>query len=199
MIYYISDMHFGHSNVIRFDDRPFADVDQMNEALIRNWNERVTPDDTVYVIGDGFFKGEEMSVNIIQQLNGHKRLIRGNHDRVKGRLRFYWESIEKSDEIKDGNYRVILDHYPKMFYNGQHYGAIMLYGHVHNSREWKLVEKWQKEEWDEGIPCRVINVGCMMDYMNYSPRTLEELLKANPAPEIIETREENRGELHGNE
>ncbi|MBQ3265358.1 MAG: hypothetical protein IJH07_06225 [Ruminococcus sp.] len=75
----------------------------------------------------------------------------------------------------------------------------MLYGHVHNSREWKLVEKWQKEEWDEGIPCRVINVGCMMDYMNYAPRTLEELLEANPAPEIIETREENRGELHGNE
>ena len=105
-------MHFGHSNVIRFDGRPFTDVDQMNEALIRNWNERVTPDDTVYVIGDGFFKGEEMSVNIIRQLNGHKRLIRGNHDRVKGRLRFYWESIKDYDEIKDGDHRVILSHYP---------------------------------------------------------------------------------------
>ena len=47
MIYYIADMHFGHTNVIRFDDRPFADTEQMDEVLIQNWNERVTADDTV--------------------------------------------------------------------------------------------------------------------------------------------------------
>ena len=50
MIYYIADMHFGHENVIRFDDRPFADTEQMDEVLIQNWNERVTADDTVYVL-----------------------------------------------------------------------------------------------------------------------------------------------------
>ena len=47
MIYYIADMHFGHTNVICFDDRPFADTEQMDEVLIQNWNERVTADDTV--------------------------------------------------------------------------------------------------------------------------------------------------------
>ena len=59
MIYYIADMHFGHENVIRFDDRPFADTEQMDEVLIQNWNERVAADDTVYVLGDAFWKNEE--------------------------------------------------------------------------------------------------------------------------------------------
>ena len=64
------------------------------------------------------------------------------------------------------------------FYNRQHYGAVMLYGHVHNTREWELVEKWKQELLSIGIPARIINVGCMMDYMDYAPRTLDELLAA---------------------
>lgn len=99
MIYYIADMHFGHKNVLRFDKRPFADTDLMDEVLIHNWNEHVTDDDTVYVLGDAFWKNEENSVKIIQRLNGHKHLIRGNHDRVHSRLRFHWESIEQYAEI----------------------------------------------------------------------------------------------------
>lgn len=198
MIYYISDMHFGHRNIIRFDERPFADIEQMNEIIIKNWNERVNNEDTVYVLGDAFFKGEEASIEIMKRLNGHKRLVRGNHDRVHGRLRFEWEAINDYEEIKDGEYNVVLSHYPMMFYNRQHYGAVMLYGHVHNSREWKLIEKWQKELWDIGIPSRIINVGCMMEGMNYTPRTLDELLKANPAPEFTPTYEVNRGNDDGN-
>lgn len=165
MIYYIADMHFGHKNVLRFDNRPFADTELMDEVLIHNWNERVTDEDTVYVLGDAFWKNEESSVKIIQRLNGHKHLIRGNHDRVHGRLRFHWESIEQYAEINDGNTLVIMSHYPIMFYKNQHYGSVMLYGHVHNTREWQLVEKWKHEQWDMGIPSRLINVGCMMDYM----------------------------------
>lgn len=133
MIYYIADMHFGHKNVLRFDNRPFADTELMDEVLIHNWNERVTDEDTVYVLGDAFWKNEESSVKIIQRLNGHKHLIRGNHDRVHGRLRFHWESIEQYAEINDGNTLVIMSHYPIMFYKNQHYGSVMLYGHVHNT------------------------------------------------------------------
>lgn len=184
MIYYIADMHFSHRNVLHFDNRPFVDADQMDEVLIHNWNERVTDEDTVYVLGDAFWKNEENSIRIIQRLNGHKHLIRGNHDRVHGRLRFYWESIEQYAEINDGNTLVIMSHYPIMFYKNQHCGAVMLYGHVHNTREWRLVEKWKLEQWDKGIPSRLINVGCMMDYMGYTPRTLKELLNANPIPVI---------------
>ena len=190
MIYYIADMHFGHENVIRFDDRPFADTEQMDEVLIQNWNERVAADDTVYVLGDAFWKNEENSIRIMQRLQGHKHLIQGDHDRVKGKLRPYWESIKQYAEVNDEHRLVILSHYPILFYKNQHYGAVMLYGHVHNTREWVLVEKWKKEQWAMGIPSRLINVGCMMDYIRYTPRTLTELLDANPMPEIARDRKD---------
>lgn len=190
MIYYISDNHFGHKNVIRFDKRPFADTTLMDEVLINNWNERVTDEDMVCIIGDCFWKNEESSVNIIKRLNGKKILIQGNHDRVHGKLRFYYDEILKYEEIVDNGRRVVMSHYPMLFYNAQHYGAIMLYGHVHNTREWKYVEKWKKELWDDGIPCKIINVGVMMTYMNYTPRTLDELLAAYDFPEFEKKRKE---------
>ena len=56
--------------------------------------------------------------------------------------------------------------------------------------EWELVEKWKKEQWAMGIPSRLINVGCMMEYMRYTPRTLTELLDANPMPEIFRVRKD---------
>ena len=85
---------------------------------------------------------------------------------------------------------MILSHYPILFYKGQHKGAVMLYGHVHNTREWRLVEKWNHELWDMGIPGRLINVGCMMEYMRYTPRTLPEILEANPVPELDQSRKD---------
>ena len=190
MIYYIADMHFGHTNVLRFDNRPFSDTAQMDDTLIQNWNERVADDDTIYILGDAFWKNEENSIQIMERLRGHKHLIQGNHDRVKGKLRPYWESIEQYAEVNDENRLVILSHYPILFYKNQHYGAVMLYGHVHNTREWKLVEKWKNEQWAMGIPSRLINVGCMMDYMRYTPRTLTGLLDANPMPEIARDRKD---------
>ena len=164
--------------------------EEQNNTLIQNWNGRVTSDDTVYVLGDAFWKNEENSIRIMERLRGHKHLIQGNHDRVKGKLRPYWESIEQYAEVNDENRLVILSHYPILFYKNQHYGAVMLYGHVHNTREWKLVEKWKNEQWAMGIPSRLINVGCMMDYMRYTPRTLTELLDANPMPEIARDRKD---------
>ena len=168
MVYYIADTHFGHKNVIRFDNRPFADTTLMDEVLVHNWNERVTEDDTVYILGDAFWKNEENSVKLI-----------------------HFESIEHYAEINDNEKLVVMSHYPIPFYKCQHYGAVMLYGHVHNTREWELIEKWKKEMWDMEIPCQMINVGCMMPYMRYTPRTLEEILKANPAPEFRKKRVED--------
>ena len=192
MIYYIADNHFGHKNVIRFDNRPFDDTVLMDEVLVHNWNERVTEDDTVYILGDCFWKNEENSVKLIQSLKGHKHLIRGNHDRVHGRLRFYYESIEHYAEINDNNRLVILCHNPIPFYKNQHYGAVMLYGHVHNTREQDFIEKWKRELWESEIPCNMINVGCMMEYMKYTPRTLDEILAANPAPEFRKNTQQKR-------
>lgn len=177
MIFYIADMHFGHENVIHFDNRPFADTTEMEKCMISNWNLRVTKNDTVYILGDAFWKNEEQSIKIITQLKGHKILIKGNHDRVSGQLKQYYDEISDYAEIRDSNHFVILSHYPIIFYKNQHRGSIMLYGHLHNTKEWDMVEKWKQEQLSDGISCNLINVGCMMSYMNYMPRTLDEILK----------------------
>ena len=95
-----------------------------------------------------------------------------------------------ADRFGSVEYEIVAPCYPILFYKNQHYGAVMLYGHVHNTREWKLVEKWKNEQWAMGIPSRLINVGCMMDYMRYTPRTLTELLDANLMPEIARDRKD---------
>lgn len=179
MIYYISDMHFGHENILKFDHRPFMTADEMAGVIISRWNQRVTAEDTVYVLGDAFWKNEAQSMEIFRRLNGHKHLVSGNHDRIKGNLGRLWESISVYNVVQDGAKTVVLCHYPIPFYQNQHYGAVMLYGHVHNSREYGFLEKWKKELQQEKIPTLMINVGCMLPYMDYAPRTLDELLAAN--------------------
>src|SRR5581483_5246031 len=77
---FTSDTHFGHKNVIRYDERPFRDMDHMREMLIKNWNDTVTPSDTVYHLGDVAFLGTTATREIVNRLNGRKILIRGNHD-----------------------------------------------------------------------------------------------------------------------
>ncbi|MBQ8637028.1 MAG: metallophosphoesterase [Clostridia bacterium] len=79
MIYFTSDTHFGHYNIIRLCNRPFADADEMNEYMLYRWNEKVNENDTIYIIGDLFFKCKNPQ-NILSQLKGKKHLIIGNHD-----------------------------------------------------------------------------------------------------------------------
>ena len=78
--FYISDLHFGHANVIRFDNRPFANLEEMHEVLIKNWNDKVSNEDTVYILGDFCWQTENEWIGILKQLNGKKVLILGNHD-----------------------------------------------------------------------------------------------------------------------
>ena len=185
MIYYIADMHFGHTNVLRFDNRPFSDTAQMDDTLIQNWNERVADDDTIYILGDAFWKNEENSIQIMERLQGQKHLIQGNHDRVKGKLRFYWESITQYAEVNDENRLVILSHYPMLFYKNQHHGATMLYGHVHDTRDELLIDHFIRatrqtsfldfEGKEKTIPCCMINCFCV--FSDYAPLTLDEWIE----------------------
>lgn len=79
-----SDPHFGHENIIKYENRPFSSVEEMNLQLVKNWNKVVSKGDTVFVLGDIAFKLKKEEVaNIIKQLNGKKILILGNHDRSK--------------------------------------------------------------------------------------------------------------------
>ena len=80
MIYYTADLHLGHENVIQHCSRPFATVEEMDAALIRNWNSRVHRNDTIYIVGDLFFRNRRSAEDYLGELKGRKHLVLGNHD-----------------------------------------------------------------------------------------------------------------------
>ena len=181
MNYYISDTHWSHANVIKFDNRPFNSIEEMDKALIDNWNSVVTDKDTVYILGDMFWcKGDE-AIKILEQLKGRKRLIKGNHCRIHdNKFKKHFEKITEYDEIDDNGRKVILCHYPILCFKNHFYGWYHLYGHVHNSFEWDMIERFKKEMKEvHGKQCEMYNTGCMLPYMMYTPRTLDEIIAAN--------------------
>lgn len=189
MIFYISDTHFNHSNIINFDGRPFANANEMNERLIENWNNAVKKSDQVYILGDFCWsRDENVWINILKQLNGQKFLIRGNHDprRVPGKLAKCFAQVCDYKEIKDCGRTVVMSHYPMLFYKHDYRpDTIMLYGHVHTTKENQLVQEClnlirEKDEnfWDNAPAnlAQAYNVGCMMPWMNYTPQTLDQII-----------------------
>lgn len=130
MIWFTSDTHFCHSNIIKYSNRPFQNVVDMNVALIVNWNERVGTDDLIYHLGDFGFGKLNILQDIFDGLNGKKRLILGNHDKVARQLKG-WEYINHYDEINIEDQHIVLFHYAQRVWNRSHYGSIALFGHSH--------------------------------------------------------------------
>lgn len=97
MNYFTSDLHFGHFNAIGFDYRPFQTVEEMDKALIDNWNRKVTNEDTVYILGDFCFHSDKEPEYYLQQLKGKKYLVQGNHDQAimkSEKAKSYFEGID---------------------------------------------------------------------------------------------------------
>lgn len=196
MNYYISDLHLSHKNVTKagsnFDFRPFDNLEQMHETIKKNWNNTVTNADHVYILGDLSWKENEDAITFVSTLRGNKHLILGNHDRCKDqRYRQLFTEVIDYKEIKDRvngkEYHLVLSHFPIMFWNHQHQlrrdgdkqtvWAIQLYGHVHNSYEQTIFQDYiSKLNNVYNIKCAAYNVGCMMPYMDYTPRTLAEIM-----------------------
>ena len=177
MIHFTSDLHFGHKNIIKYDNRPFETIEEMDVELIKRWNNKVNKNDTVYILGDISWYNDQKTVEIYSQLNGVKRLINGNHDRIHGKVKNCFETIKDYDEIKVDNITIIVSHYPIHMYNHHYHGAIMLYGHVHNSHEDNFVQQFADQLNKLDCPCNMYNVGCM--HWNYEPVTLDEILNKN--------------------
>jgi len=179
--FFIADLHFGHANVLKFDNRPWVNIEEHDAALIKNWNDAVGFDDDVYILGDFSWYNATKTIEIFEQLNGRKHLIIGNHDNKLLKspgVRALFVEILYYKEIECENRKVVLCHYPIPCFNGHYYQAVHLYGHVHNSFEWNMMEHTKKEMTElYEKPCRMFNVGCMMKYMNYTPRTLTDILK----------------------
>lgn len=141
MIYFTADLHFYHDNIIRHTQRPFYTAEEMNKCLIKKWNEKITSEDTIYILGDFTMKGPEMASSILYSLKGKKYLIRGNHDNFLDRASFdksLFVSIQDYMEITYLNYIFVLFHYPIIDWHGIRKGTIMLHGHQHNQKEYNL-------------------------------------------------------------
>lgn len=198
MNYYISDMHcFGRLQAKQgcknYDDRPFKTIEDMHNYFLTHWNHKITNGDRVFILGDFAFRGRnDALIAFVSQLKGHKILVRGNHDDTSDyRYQMLFEEITDYKEVTDSfggtNYKLVLCHYPILCWKDQRRGAILLYGHTHNSAEDAFFQKCIAEMNDSeelslrrqgGRKSRAINVGCMMPYMNYEPRTLAEILNA---------------------
>lgn len=169
MIYYISDLHIGHENIIRLCNRPFTSVIDMNQQLIVNWNRKVKSNDDVYILGDMFFKYQDINYvkDTLKKLNGKKHLIKGNHDTFLKQINWenYFESLDLYKEINDNNRMVCLFHYPIEEWNGYYRNSYMIYGHVHEN-----MVNIKKHE-------RKFNAG--VDVNDFEPKTLDELIEIN--------------------
>ena len=184
-IFYISDLHLKHNNVIKFDNRPFNTIEEMENTLISNWNSVVSNADHVYHLGDFCWGKKDDWIKYLKLLNGNIHIIRGNHDlRDFGSdVRKYIVEVSDYKEITDSEKHVIMCHYPIMCYKASYNpNCYMLHGHTHVTREQDFTEKWTKELKDtkqsNSDNCgNIINVGCMMPWMNYTPRTLDEIIE----------------------
>lgn len=173
MNYYISDLHIGHENCLRFDERPFSSTEEMNRCIVANWNAVVGADDDVYILGDFAWKNEQGD-EVLKKLNGNKYLILGNHDRPTDLMRNTFVWIKEYAEIVDSGKRVVMCHYPIAHWKNADRGAIHLYGHIHASRDSRPFNEYRMLMAERGIPYECYNVGCMLH--DYFPQTLEQIV-----------------------
>lgn len=168
MIFFTSDLHLGHKNIIRLCSRPFASIEEMDEALISRWNSKVHRNDTVYILGDLMFRNEKPPEVYLRQLNGKKHLIIGNHDRTwinKCDLNLFFESVTNLNFISDGKRQMTVCHYPMMSWPHMP-RSYMVFGHIHNNTDaeyWPLIAQSEK----------MLNAG--VDINEFAPVTFEEM------------------------
>lgn len=178
-VFFTSDTHFFHKNIIKYDKRPFMtdnepDVNLMNETIVNNWNSVVSKKDTVFFLGDLAVCNWENARDVVNQLNGTIHFIMGNHDNyqdIKSYKKFntindYVDLTIKSDV--DATYTFALFHYPIYSWNRIHYGNAHLHGHCHHNLHH-----------DENMTCysnrKVLDVGC--NGYNYTPISYKEVLE----------------------
>lgn len=136
VLWFISDLHFYHKNIIKLTNRPYSSIEEMHESFIKQWNEKVDSLDVVYLLGDVSFGSLNQTVNILERLNGEKHLIVGNHDthflkHPEFKECFY--SVEKYKETKIEDMTICLSHYPMLNWYSQRKGGWMLHGHTHGT------------------------------------------------------------------
>jgi calcineurin-like phosphoesterase family protein len=160
MVYIWSDLHLGHSNIIKYGERPFQNIEEMDDALINNWKKIIKPKDIIINLGDFAFKQTRIYLNkLVNELPGYKILILGNHDRKKSMS--FWMDVGFNEVYKYPIIYVekyILSHEPVQMIENMPY--INIHGHIHNK---KIKNKNQ------------INVS--VEQTNYKPISFKKIIK----------------------
>jgi calcineurin-like phosphoesterase family protein len=163
MMFFIADMHLGHFNILKYCNRPFASIEEMDQTLIDNWNNKISNNDIVYHIGDFCFRNPEY---YLTQLNGKKHIILGDHDKQiqnnsKKLAIIHREMILKfSIKLNDENVSINLCHWCMRVWPKSHYNSWLLFGHSHG----RLYPRGKS--WDVGV-----------DNNSFSPLSLEDISK----------------------
>ena len=158
-LFFSSDLHYNHANIIRYANRPFKNVDEMNEELIKRWNSKVSKESTVIFNGDFCFGNAKIFYECYDRLNGNIIFVTGNHDKNIPK------EIRKNDVV-EFSYRdkyFFCSHYAHRVWNLSHHGSIHLYGHSHGSLE----DDINSLSMDVGIDC----------HKNLEPFSFEEVLE----------------------
>ena len=171
-VWFTSDTHFNHANVIHYSDRPWTTKEEMNAGLIERWNDSIKPGDAVYHLGDFTLTTRiELVDEWLGQLNGEIRLIKGNHDnwvkklpKLKNRDKIKWvrDYVERHFTIGGEKHKIVMCHFPLLFWHGSHYGSIHLHGHCHGGAD----------ELNKGL--RRMDVG--VDSNDWRPVLLEKVI-----------------------
>lgn len=167
-IFFTSDTHFGHKNVIKYANRPFLSAPEMDDFMIKKWRDTVTDEDMIFFLGDFSFVNKNRTENIFNQLPGNKTLIQGNHDHKYTR-NLPWTNQHRYHEVIIEKQVLILFHYPIASWNRMHRGSLHLHGHSHGSMP------QSSQRIDVGVDC-----------WDFTPITLDDILqRAKTFPQTI--------------
>lgn len=163
MKWFTSDTHWGHANILKYDQRPFASIEEHDDVLIKNWNAVVHPGDTVYHLGDVAWHTKERDIDpLLHSLNGTKFLILGNHDAGHVGKSRIWAQVAPYLEVSEATQKIVLFHYRMVVWNRSHYGSWALHGHSHGTLPVNLQAK-------------TFDVGTMI--WGYRPISVDEVAK----------------------
>jgi calcineurin-like phosphoesterase family protein len=173
-IYFTADLHLNHTNIIKYENRPYSTIEEMNESLIENWNRVVAKDtDEVYILGDFAISSGDKANGYLHRLRGKKYLVLGNHDsfaKDKGFDATLVEWVKDYYVLRHNKMKFVLFHYPIAVWDSQDRGAIHLYGHIHSKQHHQAVPLLKN----------AFNVG--VDVCGYAPVGVEDIQNKAASP-----------------
>lgn len=171
-IWISSDLHFGHDKEFIWKDRGFSSVDEMNETIIENFNNIISPNDYLILLGDCIM-GDIENINYLKRLNGNITIVRGNHDTENRVVNYIMlpnvATVENAFYMTYKKYHFYLSHYPSICGNyddgsSLHKHMLNICGHIHTKDKWHDVDKgliYHAEV--DAHDCKPVNINTIID------------------------------------